>query len=131
MRSDVRSRLQTVIAKLTRLKEICAAALVRRDGLVIAHELPPGTEARRLSAMTAAIVGTAEMAAECLDHGQFERCVITTGAGDILSKGAGSEAILVVLASPRSNLGLVLMAVETVAEEAGRMISGGGVSVEA
>lgn len=113
--SDVWERLETAIDELSHLSDIKAAAVVRRDGLVITHTLPDGVDPRIVAAMTAAIVGTSEMATVQLSQGRFERAIIESDEGKLLSLGAGEEALLVALVYKDANLGLVLMGMEKAA----------------
>jgi predicted regulator of Ras-like GTPase activity (Roadblock/LC7/MglB family) len=126
MRSDIRPALQEVVEELTRLKDISAAAIVRRDGLVIAHDLPSESDARKIAAMSAAIVGAGEMAAEELSQGRFQRSIIRSDRGKILSTGAGEEAILVTLVREECNLGLILIALEKAVRKVQAVLSGAG-----
>lgn len=113
--SDVWERLESAIDELSHLSDIKAAAVVRRDGLVITHTLPDGVDPRIVAAMTAAIVGTSEMATVQLSQGRFERAIIESDEGKLLSLGAGEEALLVALVYKDANLGLVLMGMEKAA----------------
>ncbi len=79
---------------------------------MIEHRLPGNTDPKRIAAMSAAILGTGEVAAEALGHGRFLRSIIESDRGKILSTGAGPEAVLMALVGPECNVGLVLMAVE-------------------
>jgi len=113
--TDVWQRLETAIDELSHLSDIKAAAVVRRDGLVITHTLPDGVDPRIVAAMTAAIVGTSEMATVQLSQGRFERAIIESDEGKLMSVGAGEEALLVALVYKDANLGLVLMGMEKAA----------------
>jgi predicted regulator of Ras-like GTPase activity (Roadblock/LC7/MglB family) len=118
--TDVWQRLETAIDELSHLSDIKAAAVVRRDGLVITHTLPDGVDPRIVAAMTAAIVGTSEMATVQLAQGRFERAIIESDEGKLLSVGAGEEALLVALVYKDANLGFVLMGME----KAARLVDG-------
>ncbi len=113
--TDVWERLERTIDDLSHLSDIKAAAVVRRDGLVITHTLPDGVDPRIVAAMTAAIVGTSEMATVQLGQGRFERAIVESDEGKLLSVGAGEEALLVALVYKDANLGLVLMGMEKAA----------------
>jgi len=113
--TDVWQRLEAAMDDLAHVTDIKAAAVVRRDGLVITHTLPDGVDPRIVAAMTAAIVGTSEMATIQLSQGRFERAIIESDEGKLLSLGAGEEALLVALVYKDANLGLVLMAMEKTA----------------
>ena len=113
--TDVWDQLEQTMEDLSTLTDIKAAAVVRRDGLVITHTLPDGVDPKIVAAMTAAIVGTSEMATVQLSQGRFERAIIESDEGKLLSVGAGEEALLVALVYKDANLGLVLMGMEKAA----------------
>jgi len=110
--ADTWSELEEVIRGLTSLSDIRAAAVVRRDGLMITHSLPEGVDPRTTAAMTAAIVGTSEMATVQLGQGRFEQALIESEGGKLVSTGAGDQALVIALAYKDANLGLVLMALQ-------------------
>jgi predicted regulator of Ras-like GTPase activity (Roadblock/LC7/MglB family) len=110
--ADIWSELEEVIAGLTSVSDIRAAAVVRRDGLIITHSLPEGVDPRTTAAMTAAIVGTSEMATVQLGQGRFEQALIESEGGKLVSTGAGDQALVIALAYKDANLGLVLMALQ-------------------
>jgi len=110
--ADTWSELEEVIRSLTAVSDIRAAAVVRRDGLIITHSLPEGVDPRTTAAMTAAIVGTSEMATVQLGQGRFEQALIESEGGKLVSTGAGDQALVIALAYRDANLGLVLMALQ-------------------
>jgi predicted regulator of Ras-like GTPase activity (Roadblock/LC7/MglB family) len=114
--TTVWERMEKALEELSHVSDIKAAAVVRRDGLVIIHNLPNGVDPKVVAAMTAAIVGTSEMATIQLAQGRFQRAIIESDEGKLLSTGAGEEALLVTLVYPDANLGLVLMAMERTAK---------------
>src|SRR2546428_8121122 len=97
--ADTWSELEEVIRSLSSLSDIRAAAVVRRDGLIITHNLPDGVDPRTAAAMTAAIVGTSEMATVQLGQGRFEQALIESEDGKLVSTGAGDQAPVIALAS--------------------------------
>ncbi len=124
--SDLWERLEKILENLSNMSDIKAAAVVRRDGLVVTHTLPDGVDPKIVAAMTAAIVGTSEMATIQLAQGRFERAIIESDDGKLLSMGAGEEAILVALVYQDANLGLVLMAMEQTAKVIEESLRAGG-----
>jgi len=119
--TDVWVRLEETIDELSRVSDIKSAAVVRRDGLVVTHTLPDGVDPKMVAAMTAAIVGTSEMAIQ-LDQGRFVRAIIESDEGKLLSLGAGEEALLVALVYDDANLGLVLLAMERAAKQVEKIL---------
>ncbi len=81
-----------------------------------------------VSAMLAAIVGASEMATEALEQGRFQRAIIESDEGKLLSTGAGDEALLVALVHSDANLGLVLMAMERVARSVEAILAAGAMA---
>ncbi len=115
--TDLWERIEETIDELSHLTDIKSAAVVRRDGLVVTHTLPEGVDPKIVAAMTAAIVGTSEMATIQLSQGRFVRAIVASEEGKLLSLGAGEEAFLVALVYDDANLGLVLMAMERAAKQ--------------
>jgi len=115
--TDLWERIEETIDELSHLTDIKSAAVVRRDGLVVTHTLPDGVDPKIVAAMTAAIVGTSEMATIQLSQGRFGRAIVESEEGKLLSLGAGEEAFLVALVYDDANLGLVLMAMERAAKQ--------------
>jgi len=111
MSEDVRPELQGILAELRRLPDVLAAAIARRDGILIVHALPKSTNPKKIAAMAAAIVGTSEMAATEMGQGGFIQSIVDMRDGKILATGAGEEAILVTIVRADANMGLVLLSV--------------------
>jgi len=124
--TDLWTRLEETIEELSQVSDVKSAAVVRRDGLVVTHTLPDGVDPKLVAAMTAAIVGTAEMATVQLAQGRFVRAIIESAEGKLLSLGAGDEALLVALVYDDANLGLVLMALERAAKRVEELLRSGG-----
>ncbi len=123
---NILDEISDALGDLSHVSDIRAAAVVRRDGLVIAHTLPEGVDPKLVAAMTAAIVGIAEMATVQLSEGRFERTIIESEEGKLVSMGAGEDALLVTLVYSDANLGLVLMAMKGAAKRIEALMSGGG-----
>jgi len=88
--------------------------------------LPDGVDPKMVAAMTAAIVGTSEMATVQLSQGRFVRAIVESEEGKLLSVGAGDEALLVALVYDDANLGLVLMAMERAAKQVDEILRSPG-----
>lgn len=114
--AEVKEQLELVLDELRRAGDIEASAIVRRDGLMIASDLPARMESRTIAAMTAALVGTAETCASELKQGIFNEVIVDSANGKIVAIGAGKLAILVCLMRKEGNIGLVLLAMERAAK---------------
>lgn len=126
MNGNARALIEAAIADLRRLPDILAVAVARRDGIVILHDLPNGVDPKKAAAMTAAIVGTSEMASREVGNGRFLQSIVDGEEGKMLSTGAGDEALLVTLVRPEANMGLVLLGVERTARRVGEILAGAG-----
>src|SRR5207247_2851834 len=115
--TDVWTRIEETIDELSHVTDIKSCAVVRRDGLVVTHTLPDGVDPKIVAAMTAAIVGTSEMAPIQRAQARFVRASVEADHGKLLSLGAGVEAMLVALVYDDANLGLVLMALDRAAKQ--------------
>lgn len=123
MRRDVRERVEAVLVELRRVKDIRGLAVVRRDGLLVAHDLSEEEAAEKVAAMSAAMVGTSEIASQELARGTFQRTLVEASDGRFLTVGAGERAILVALLRKGCNLGLVLVHLERAARELATLLT--------
>ncbi len=101
--------LEAILHDLKRAGEVEASAVVSRDGLLIASDIPRGVHAETFAAMTATMLGAAETATSELKKGIAERVIVESKDGKVITCGAGPKALLVVMTSPRVGLGLVLV----------------------
>src|SRR6266699_1416749 len=112
MADDPSLRLRAVLAELRRVPDILGATIARRDGILIAHALPKSMDPKKIAAMSAAIVGTSEMAAGEMGLGTFSQSIVDTNSGKMLATGHGAEAILVTIVRNEAHMGLILISVE-------------------
>jgi uncharacterized protein len=102
-----REELENTLRKLASLGQVEGAAIVSRDGLLIADALPKNTDAEIFSSMSATMHGAAETAMSELKKGN---CELTTAESDkslIISLGVNPTFLLVALAAKGVNLGLL------------------------
>jgi predicted regulator of Ras-like GTPase activity (Roadblock/LC7/MglB family) len=93
-------------AVLARLKEagVDSSAVISRDGVIIASDMPGGPEEiESFAAMAAALLGAAETATSELRQGVPRRVIMESGDRRIVEVGAGPVALLVasVIAGPQ------------------------------
>ncbi|MEK6851818.1 MAG: roadblock/LC7 domain-containing protein [Candidatus Thermoplasmatota archaeon] len=118
-------QIESIMKELRRIPDVLAVAVARRDGILVAPDLPRGVDGRKVAAMSAALVGTSEFAARELGQGRFLQLIVDTDQGKILSTGAGEEALLVTLVRTGANLGLILLAVDKAARKLAALFAGG------
>src|SRR5216117_767312 len=116
MADDLSVRLRAVLAELRRVPDILGATIARRDGILIAHALPKSMDPKKIAAMSAAIVGTSEMAAGEMGLGSFNQSIVDTHIGMMMATGAGEEAILVTMLRNEANMGLIHIGVDRAVE---------------
>src|SRR5207247_10327295 len=105
MLGDATKILQGILTELRRMPAILGATIARRDGILIAHALPKSMDPQKIAAMSAAIVGTSEMAAGEMGLGTFSQSIVDTDVGKMMATGAGDEAILVTMVRNEAHLG--------------------------
>ena len=104
-----KDRLDAILDELKRIGGISGSAIVSKDGLAIASDLGE-KDIDTFAAMSAAMQGAAETAASELKQGSLKQIIIDADNGKIITISTGEEAILVILAKPDINLGLILLA---------------------
>jgi predicted regulator of Ras-like GTPase activity (Roadblock/LC7/MglB family) len=109
---DASARLHSVLSELRRLPGILGVEIARRDGIMIAHSVPKTMDPKKIAAMSAAIVGTSEMAASEMGLGSFNQSIVDTHIGRMMATGAGEEAILVTMIRNGANMGLIHLSVD-------------------
>ncbi|MBN2014940.1 MAG: roadblock/LC7 domain-containing protein [Candidatus Altiarchaeota archaeon] len=98
--------LEKILTDLNSVEGVTGSLVTGKDGLVIAQRAPAGVDVDLASAMTATIFGTGDRAIKELKQGEIVQGMLEGTAGKTLVI-AGKDAILMVMTSPRVNLGLV------------------------
>ncbi|MEM0437733.1 MAG: roadblock/LC7 domain-containing protein [Candidatus Micrarchaeia archaeon] len=119
---EKRQELEAVLADLRKVGDVDATAIVRRDGLMVASDMPNYVDARTIAAMTAALVGTAETSSGELKLGTFGQVIVESGEGKLVATGAGDLAIIACLVSKNANLGLVLLSMDKASKKVAQII---------
>jgi len=101
--------IEEVLGGLKKVGGITASAVVTRDGLLVASDVTGEVDAETFAAMTATMTGAAETAISEIQAGSLDRVIVEGETAKIISVGAGSKALLVVLAASDAPLGLVLL----------------------
>ena len=109
MSDTKKDRITDVLRKLRSSGDINGAAVITRDGLLIASELANGIDGDTLAAMAATMTGSAETAIAELKKGIPERIIVESKDTKLIATGAGEQAILVCVVDPKAKLGLILM----------------------
>ena len=96
--------LNEILKDLNDLEWVTSAAVIRRDGVLMASNMPvpTDTEAKKACAiMSATIVGAAKNITTKCRMGYPKRIIIQAKEGDIIIAEAGSKALLICMANTR------------------------------
>ncbi len=97
--------------------DIEASAVISVDGLALASALPMNAEEDRVAAMSAALLSLGERISTELRRGVLDQVYVRGNAGYVILRSVGGNAVLTVLASPESKLGLLFMDMKRTAKE--------------
>lgn len=112
------SRARAVLRGLhTNLAEVEASAVVTRDGITIASLLSTGTDPDRFGAMCASLLALAARASKEVDRGNLRQIILDGQQGPLLLTHGGDSAVLAVAATPRANLGRLILETRRVATD--------------
>jgi len=114
--------LEKVLSELGRTGDIEASAIVSRDGLLMASDIPKSVHAETFAAMSATMLGAAETAVSELKKGLPDRVIVESNNGKVITTGAGPKALLVVMTPPKAGLGLILVEVEKAADKLKKLL---------
>ena len=105
-------RLDEVLTDLKNVNGIESAVVATRDGLLIAANTLSGTHPETFAAMSATMLGAAEMATNDLNNGSVKRIIVESEDCRMIAIGSGPKSLLVVLTGVNSGIGLILVELE-------------------
>ncbi|BAW31154.1 MAG TPA: roadblock/LC7 domain-containing protein [Methanothermobacter sp.] len=117
MTKTKKEKLDDVLSAFMQVGQIRACGIVSKEGLLINARTPPDVDARIFSALCSTIMGAAEAASGQMNTGTVNEITVRTEKGIIILKPAGEKAIFTALAEPDAHLGLLLVEMETRAEQ--------------
>lgn len=120
-RADQMNKLLKSLTQTT--PNIEAAAVIDTDGLMMASALSQDTDEDSVAGMSAAMLGLSERIAKELKRGTFEIVSLRGANGYVIIVGAGSSAVLTVLADKNAKLGLVFLDAARAAAEVAKFLS--------
>ena len=123
MDGDRQEKLEEALGTLLeKTQDIDAAAIVGLDGFVMASVLPPGYEADRLGAMSAALLSLGERTAIELGRGELAQVFVEGTQGYVFLLAAGVDAVLTAIVRRGGKLGLVLSDIRNAAKSIAAII---------
>jgi uncharacterized protein len=106
---DQKQKIDSILGDFVKgTASIQAAAVMSRDGILIASRLHKSVNPDRLSAISASILSLANRASSDLQQGNLEQVLIDSSDGFLLMVKVGSNAVLSVVSRPSSRLGMLL-----------------------
>jgi predicted regulator of Ras-like GTPase activity (Roadblock/LC7/MglB family) len=116
MAGTKKEKLENYLGKFLASGDIEGAAVVTRDGLLVASALSEKIDAETLAAMTATMTGAAETAMHELKKKEVVRVIVETADTKLITTGAGEDMILVCMVGAKAKLGLILMSMKKTAQ---------------
>ena len=112
-----KEKLTQILQKLTSTGDIEGAAVITRDGLLIASELSESIDGDTFAAMSATMTGAAETAVQELKKSSADRIIVESKNTKLVTVGAGEQALLACIVAPDAKLGLILMEMKKASSE--------------
>ncbi len=104
---------------LRSLRQTCgafASAIISRDGLVIAADVPEGVSMETFSIMCATLLGAASTAHSELRVGTPVNVLVESEDARMIVKGAGRKALIVTVLPLKADMDVAMKKVEELAE---------------
>ncbi len=108
--------MKEVLENLTQVSGVRGSLFVGRDGMIIAADLPADVSEDRVAAVAGAIAATVEDSLSRLERGPLVHAQIDADAGKVFLQEAG-PGLLVVLAQPDVNTGLIRLEMKAAADK--------------
>ena len=122
MAKTKKEQLDDTLTALIQVGQIKACGIVSKEGLLINSRTPPDVDARIFSALCSTIMGAAEAASGQMATGGVSQVSVKTDKGTIVLMPAGAKAILTALTEPEAQLGLILVEMESIAQEVNQVM---------
>lgn len=121
--SNKHQRIEKVLSDfVSSTSSIQAAAVMSRDGNLIASKLHEGVDSSRLCAISASLLSLADRASKDLQQGNLKQVLIDNADGFILMLKVGDNAVLSVVSKQNSRLGMLLHDAKVSAEVLAKII---------
>lgn len=102
------TRFATILDTLTRQRGVRASLLVsERDGLVVHSNLRFGQDGDRVAALAASMYRKARMSASAAQLGDVAFLQLDAERGRICAVGGRADLVIVVVAEPAANVGMI------------------------
>jgi predicted regulator of Ras-like GTPase activity (Roadblock/LC7/MglB family) len=116
--------LVKILQELRKIGNVLGSSVISTDGLPIASDLGADVDEDTFAAMSAAMQGAADTAVSELKQGELKQIIVEAERGKMISTAAGENAILVILAKPGINLGLILLEIKKASGKIADLLGG-------
>jgi uncharacterized protein len=117
-----REEIESILRKIASVGSVEGAAVVSRDGLLIADALPKNLDGEIFSSMSATMHGAGETAISELKRGVCQMTMAESDKSLVVSLGVNPTFILVALASKGVNLGLLRVEMRKTSQQIAKML---------
>jgi len=100
--------IRDLVAALRQREGVDAAIVLGHDGLLIDSQVAPGLDPEDVAARIPGVIGSAEELGSTIGRGELLTTVLEHRNGLAIISVLSPEAILLVLLSPRANIGQLL-----------------------
>lgn len=108
-KTSKKEKLTQILQKITSAGDVEGAAVITRDGLMIASELTESIDGDTFAAMAATMMGAAETAIQELKKSSPDRIIVESPKAKLITVGAGEQAILACIVNSTAKLGMILL----------------------
>jgi predicted regulator of Ras-like GTPase activity (Roadblock/LC7/MglB family) len=112
-----KERLDDVLKRLMNVGQLKASAIVSTEGLLITSRTPPEMNDRIIAALCSTMMASAETASCQMNIGKVNEISVKTDDGTVFLSPAGQKALVVGLAEPNAQAGLIMMEMESKATQ--------------
>lgn len=94
--------LKTILSSLRSTQDVEICAVVSRNGIPLAYELPEGVHIDAFSTLSATILGASEVIYSGLGKNAPDRVMIESNGPNYIAVGVGPKALLVAMSTVKS-----------------------------
>lgn len=117
-----REKIEALLRELSSVGNVEGTAVVSRDGLLIASDLPKDVDSEIFSSMTATMHGAGETAMQELKRGVCQMCISESEQAQVISLGVNPVFLLVGMAKHGANLGLIRVKMKETADKIAKLV---------
>ena len=98
---------QTLAGLRSAIPEVRGVLIASSDGLPMAQNMTGNEDPNRVAAMAATALGLGKRIADTLNAGSLSETSVTGSEGLVYLYSAGAKGVLVVVAPPQANVGMI------------------------